>query len=482
MRLLAQEVHEGVSPAADLVDLGRDGAQLAFGTHVAEVHRERAQQLFGDEVDRPDVGVQEARHVALEEVGVGDVDAAQAELDVERRGKTFVERGVRLDDVHPAADLGQVERVDHRLPVVRRALDLGVLEAPVQDVLDDPVGGPGVAGLADRHADGLVALEAHEQERVTPVAEEDGEASQDALGIGVPFGTHHLLDHDQEVAHDLLLAVAEGLVLEEEQADGEAILEVLDLEQLVDGALDQIGEERELGREQLLAGGLLGRGEQGGDPQLGQEGEAVGDDVRLGQPVKLPGGPPGDVEMVVRLPVARHQDAAVQLDEDRGQRGASGRAFDQVAQQHVALEERGELVGQQPGQRAADLLQTRVVRVAVPSVEDLGAPHQKAAEQERELLVGQGPVEQPDHELRDEVEQPAAIVRALEVGPVAQKDRLEPLDEEVRIAVRVEVLAHRVGERGAHAVQAFHRLEERQVAIGDDHLLRGAGDVGAQGV
>ena len=118
VHLLAQEVHERVAPPADLVDLRRDGAQLALGADLVEVHGQRAQQLLGDEVDRPDVGVQEARDVALEEVGVGDVDAAQAQLHVERRRQPLVERRVRLDDVHPAADLGQVVRVDHRLPVV----------------------------------------------------------------------------------------------------------------------------------------------------------------------------------------------------------------------------------------------------------------------------------------------------------------------------------------------------------------------------
>ena len=118
VRLLAQEVHERVAPAADLVDLGGDGAQLALRADLVEVHRQRAQQLLGDEVDGTDVGVQEARDVALEEVGVGDVDAAQPQLHVERRRQPLVERRVGLDDVHPAADLGQVVRVDDRLPLV----------------------------------------------------------------------------------------------------------------------------------------------------------------------------------------------------------------------------------------------------------------------------------------------------------------------------------------------------------------------------
>ena len=118
VELLAQKVHERVVAPADLVAVGRDGTQLALGAHLVEVHRQRAQQLLGDEVDGPDVGVQKARDVALEEIGVGDVHAAQPQLHVERRGEALVERRVRLDDVHPAADLRQVIGVDHRPPVV----------------------------------------------------------------------------------------------------------------------------------------------------------------------------------------------------------------------------------------------------------------------------------------------------------------------------------------------------------------------------
>ncbi len=56
MHLLAQEVHERVAPAADLVDLRGDGAQLALRADLVEVHRQRAEQLLGDEVDGLDVG------------------------------------------------------------------------------------------------------------------------------------------------------------------------------------------------------------------------------------------------------------------------------------------------------------------------------------------------------------------------------------------------------------------------------------------
>ena len=227
VHLLAQEVHEGVAAPADLVGLGGDRAQLALRPDLAEVDREGAQQLLGHEVDGTDVGVQEPRDVTLEEVRVGDVHAAQAQLDVERRRETLVQGGVGLDDVHPAADLGQMVGVDHRLPFICGATDLRILEAPEEDVFDDVIGGFDVARLADGHADGLVTLEAHQQELVVAIAEEGGEAADDRLGVHMAIGPHHLLDDAQEIDHRFLLPIAQGLVLQQEQADGEAILEIL---------------------------------------------------------------------------------------------------------------------------------------------------------------------------------------------------------------------------------------------------------------
>ena len=58
----------------------------------------------------------------------------------------------------------------------------------------------------------------------------------------------------------------------------------------------------------------------------------------------------------------------------------------------------------------------------------------------------------------------------------------KPSTSEVGVAERVEVLAQGLGERGAHAVQALHRREQREIPVGDDDLLRGRREVGAQGV
>ncbi len=114
------------------------------------------------------------------------------------------------------------------VPLVGGPADVGVLEAPREDVLDHVVDRLDVARLADRHADRLVALEAHQQELVVAVAEEGGQAAQDLVDVHVPVGMHELLDDAQQVDHRLLLAVAQRVVLQEEEAHGEAVLEVLD--------------------------------------------------------------------------------------------------------------------------------------------------------------------------------------------------------------------------------------------------------------
>lgn len=102
-------MHQGVVTAAYLVQLRGDRTELALRSHVVEVDGERPQELLGHKVDRPDVGVEEPSDIALEEICVGDVDTAQMQLHVERRGQPFVESRVGFDDVHPAADLGELE-------------------------------------------------------------------------------------------------------------------------------------------------------------------------------------------------------------------------------------------------------------------------------------------------------------------------------------------------------------------------------------
>ena len=481
MHLLAQEVHERVAPAADLVDLRGHGAQLALRADLVEVHRQRAQQLLGDEVDGPDVGAQEARDVALEEVGVGDEDAAELELHVEGGGQPLEQRRVRLDDAHPAADLGQVVRVDHRLPLVGGAADVRVLELPVQDVLDEVVGRLDVARLADGDPDRLVAGEAGEQELVVAVAEERGEPGEDADGVGVPVRPHHLLDHAQEVGHDLLLPVAQRLVLEEEEADGEPVLQVLHPEQGVDGLREDRGEHREGRGEQTVVGRRAQRVQQRRQAALGEEGELAGHGAGVGEVLALGERPGGDVEPVVHAAVPRGEELAEERLGRPGQLRALGRALGEVADQRVALEELGLVLGQQARERAGEAGERLVVLAGVAPRQRVRGPGEQRPEQQGELVRRERRVQQADGELGEQAEELGAPRRALEVRPVAQQRGLQAVDEQGRVAEGVEVLAHGLRERGAHAVQAVDRLQQRQVAVGDDHLLRGVREVGAQG-
>ena len=97
------------------------------------------------------------------------------------------------------------------------------------------------------------------------------------LGVRVPVGLHHLLDDAEEVGHDLLLPIAQGLVLEEEEADGEAVLEVLDAEQRVDGlAEDRREAAGRSGESSASSGAALGACERApSSAALGEEGEAA---------------------------------------------------------------------------------------------------------------------------------------------------------------------------------------------------------------
>ncbi len=339
MRLLAHEVHQGVLPLADLVELGGHSPQLALGAHVVEVHREGAEKLLGHEVDGPDVGVEEAGDIALEQVGVGDVDAAQPELHVEGGREALVQCRIRLDDVHPAADLRQVVGVDHRLPLVGGALDLRILELPGEHILDEVVGRCHVARLADGLADGLVALETHQQELVVALAEEAGEAGQDGVHVHVPFGGHELPHHAQQVHHDLVLPVAEGVILEEVQADGEAVFDVVDAEHLVDRPVEKRGEGREVGGEQLLFRRRLGSADEFGHGLRSQLGEAGGDRRLVGQFGLGRRSPRGQGQPLGQQPVAQQQQRAEQTGERGLQRRALGGLAHQVMDEGVALQE-----------------------------------------------------------------------------------------------------------------------------------------------
>jgi hypothetical protein len=93
--------------------------------------------------------------------------------------------------------------------------------------------------------------------------EEAGQTAQDAGELDAARRLRHGFDHGQEVHHDIVLAVPEGVVLEEEQAGREAILYVLDAEDAIGGISQHHSESGEGVRAQLLRAGALHRFGQG---------------------------------------------------------------------------------------------------------------------------------------------------------------------------------------------------------------------------
>ena len=304
-----------------------------------------------------------------------------------------------------------------------------------------------VAGLADGHADSLVAFEAHEQELVVAVTEEHREAAEDRLDVHVPLRVEHLLDDAEEVGHDLVLAIAQSVVLEEVEAHREVVLEIVDMEQGADRGSEDVGEHGVLAREeQILVARLADGADQRRLPRPGEPGEALGDGRGIGEAGPLGQRPRGDVESLLDPLIAEEEHAAVEVEEDRRRRRAQDGERDQVAKQGVALEKDDGLQGQKAGQGLADHLEAVIVGGAERSVQGIRAPLQQPAQQERGLLSAERPVEQAEHELCEEPEQTGAVLRALEVGPIPKERRLETLDEHVGVTKGVEVLGHGLAE------------------------------------
>ena len=140
--------------------------------------------------------------------------------------------------------------------------------------------------------------------------------------------------------------------------------------------------------------------------------------------------------------------------------GRSAARCDQVAQQRVALEERGGVHGQQPRQRLADsagraLVVGVAVRPASASVHQVSS----ARSSSEDCSGGERRVEQAEHELGEQPEQLGAVrASARSSGQLRSRMVWKPVDEQVGVAEGVEVLAQGLGERGAHAVQALDRL------------------------
>ena len=81
MHLFTKEVNQFVLAARDLVHVGGDVTDLAFGSDLVEVDGEDTGELFHLFVIGTDVRVEDLGDLALEEVGVAQEDATQFEVD-----------------------------------------------------------------------------------------------------------------------------------------------------------------------------------------------------------------------------------------------------------------------------------------------------------------------------------------------------------------------------------------------------------------
>ena len=243
-----------------------------------------------------------------------------------------------------------------------------------------------VAGLADGDADRLVAGEPHEQELVVAIAEERGEAREDADGVGVPVRPHHLLDHAEQVGHDLLLPVAQRLVFEEEETDGEAVLEIVDPEQGVDGVAEHRGEERERRRGEVVVRRRLERLDEGGDPASGEKREPPRHGFRVGEVLALRERPRRDVEVVADAAVAGAEQVTV---ERLGAGASAGREAARWARLRSSVSRSrklGLVPGQQALERSGETRERLVVLAGVGAGERLRRPGEKSPQEQRELL------------------------------------------------------------------------------------------------
>ena len=118
MYLFTEEMHQFIFAARDLVHIGGDIANLAFGADFVEIDRKDAGELFHLLIIGTDVRVENFGNLALEEVRVAEEDAAQFEVDDEG-GEQFLHGvfGV-FDEFEPHADVFQVVLVHRELPVL----------------------------------------------------------------------------------------------------------------------------------------------------------------------------------------------------------------------------------------------------------------------------------------------------------------------------------------------------------------------------
>ena len=212
--------------------------------------------------------------------------------------------------------------------------------------------------------------------------------------------------------------------------------------------------------------GLLGLGDEGAAPGRGQVGEARGDGLAVGEFGLLGRGPLGDGQALRHSSVAEQEQRPVELGEDRRQLGALGRSLAAGCAAGCRAPGRPGSGGDELDETVGHLQQRLVVGVGVRTGQDRGAPGEKLPQQERRLLGGELGVEQVEDQFGEQREGLGAVLGALEVAPVAQQDDLEAVDQQVDVAVGVEVLGQGVGERPLDSEVLVHGLEEGQVRSG----------------
>ena len=118
MHLFAEEMHQLVLTARDLVHVGGDVSDLPFRADLVEIDREDAGELFHLLIIGTDVGVEDLGDLPLEQVRVAQEDAAQFEVD-DQRGEQFLhgELGV-FDEFQPDADVLDMVLIHRELPVL----------------------------------------------------------------------------------------------------------------------------------------------------------------------------------------------------------------------------------------------------------------------------------------------------------------------------------------------------------------------------
>ncbi len=111
-------------------------------------------------VDRGDVHGEECRDVTLDQVGVGEEDAAHLETGGEGGEEGACCTRVRADQVQVCSDVLLVSRIHPYRPRVRIALEAGVVKALLQRLGDEELGRLGGAVLEDLQADSTHELQA----------------------------------------------------------------------------------------------------------------------------------------------------------------------------------------------------------------------------------------------------------------------------------------------------------------------------------